>query len=49
MGDALYFLILAGGAAGLLCLAFLFFELVLFTVYKLSGGRLNLLAYLEKM
>jgi hypothetical protein len=49
MGDMLFFLILAGAAALALSLAFLLFDIVLYIVYKLTGGRLDLISYLEKM
>ena len=49
MGDMLFFLILAGAAALALTLAFLLFDIVLYIVYKLTGGRLDLISYLEKL
>jgi hypothetical protein len=49
MGDMLFFLILAAAAALALALAFLLFDIVLYIVYKLTGGRLDLISYLEKL
>ena len=49
MGDMLFFLILAGAAALALGLAFLLFDIFLYIVYKLTGGRLDLISYLEKL
>ena len=49
MGDILFFLILASAGALALGLAFLLWELLLFLIYKLTGGRLDLISYLEKM
>ena len=49
MGDILFFLILAGAAALALAPPFLLFDIVLYIVYKLTGGRLDLISYLEKL
>ena len=49
MGDIFFFLILAGAAALALALAFLLFDIVLYIVYKLTGGRLDFISYLEKL
>ena len=49
MGDILFFMLMACAGALALGLAFLVFELFLFIVYKLTGGRLDLISYLEKM
>ena len=49
MEDFLFFLIMAGAGALALGLAFLAWELFLFIVYKLTGGRLDIVSYLEKM
>ena len=49
MADFLFFLLCAGAGALALGLAFLLWELFLFTVYKLTGGRLDLISYLERM
>ena len=49
MGDMLFFLILAGAAGMALGLAFLLFDIFLYIVYKLTGGRLDLISYLEKL
>ena len=49
MGDILFFMLMASAGALALGLAFLLFELFLFVVYKLTGGRLDLISYLEKM
>ena len=49
MGDIFFFLILAGAVALALALAFLLFDIVLYIVYKLTGGRLDLISYLEKL
>lgn len=48
MYDLLFFLIITGAGVFALALAHIIFELVLFTVYKLSGGRIDLISYLEK-
>ena len=49
MEDLLFFLLCAGAGALALGLAFLLWELFLFIVYKLTGGRLDIISYLEKM
>ena len=49
MYDLLFALLLAGGFSLALGLAYLLFCTVLFIVYKLTGGRLDLISYLEKM
>lgn len=49
MEDFLFFLLMAGAGTLALGLAFLLWELFLFIVYKLTGGRLDLISYLEKM
>ena len=49
MGDILFFMLMAGAGALALGLAFLAFELSLFIIYRLTGGRLDLISYLEKM
>jgi hypothetical protein len=49
MFDLLFALLLAGGFSLALGLAYLLFCLVLFIVYKATGGRLDLISYLEKM
>ena len=49
MEDFLFFLLAAGAGALALGLAFLAWELFLYTVYRLTGGRLDIISYLEKM
>ena len=49
MGDILFFMLVACAGALALGLAFLLWELLLFLIYKLTGGRLDLISYLEKM
>ena len=49
MYELLFALILAGGCSLALALAYLLFCLVLFIVYKATGGRLDLISYLEKL
>ena len=49
MFDLLFALLLAGGASLLLALAYLVFCMFLYIVYRLDGGKLGLLAYLNKM
>ena len=49
MGDILFFVLMAGAGALALGLAFLLWELLLFFIYRLTGGRLDLISYLEKM
>ena len=49
MYDLLFFLIITGAGVLALALAHIIFELFLFTVYKLSSGRIDLVSYLEKL
>jgi hypothetical protein len=46
MYDLILFLIISGGAAAGLALAFLIFNALVYTAYKLSGGRWDLISYL---
>ena len=47
MIDILLFFAISGAGALALALAYLAFELLLFTVYTLSGGRFDLISYLK--
>ena len=49
MGDMLFFLLLAGAGAVAFSLAYLLFEILLFIIYKLDGGRLGLVSYFKKL
>ena len=49
MGDLLFFLLLSGGGALALAAAYMLFELFIFIAYKLSGGRLDLISYINKL
>ena len=49
MYDLMFALLIAGGFSLALGLAYLVFCLLLFFLYKVSGGRLDLISYLEKM
>lgn len=48
MYEMLFTLLIAGAASLLLALAGVLFELFLFLIYKLDGGRLGLISYLKK-
>ena len=48
MNDFLFFILCACSGGLVLGLAFLAWELFLFTVYRLTGGKLDLVSYLEK-
>jgi len=48
MYDLILFLIISGGAALALCLAFLVFNGIIYAAHKLSGGRLDLISYLTE-
>jgi hypothetical protein len=49
MGNLLFFLLLSGGGALALAAAYALFEISIFIAYKLSGGRLDLIAYIKKL
>lgn len=49
MYELLFALLIAGGFSLALALAYGLFCLALFIIYKASGGRLDLISYLEKM
>lgn len=49
MGEMLFFLILSGAGAVAFSLAYLLFEIMLFIIYKLDGGRLGLISYFKKL
>ena len=49
MYEILYMLILSGGLALFLALGGVLFEIFLFIIYKLDGGRLDLISYLKKL
>ena len=49
MYELLFALLLAGGCSLTLALAYLLFCLALWIINKLSGGRLDLISYLEKL
>jgi hypothetical protein len=49
MYDLLFALLIAGGFSLALALAYLLFCLALYIVNKLSGGRFDLISFLEKL
>jgi hypothetical protein len=49
MHDLLLFLIISGGGALALAAAYLAFEILLFTLYKISGGRRNIISYFRRL
>ena len=49
MGDILFFLLISGGGALALAAAYALFEITIFLAYKLSGGRLDLITYINKL
>ena len=49
MGDILFFLLISGGGALALAAAYALFEITIFLTYKLSGGRLDLISYINKL
>ena len=49
MYEILIFLLIAGGAALALAAAYILFEILIFTLYKLDGGRLDLITYIKKL
>ena len=49
MVDLLLFLVLSSAGALVLGLVYLLFEIFLFTVYKMDGGRLDLISYFKKL
>ncbi len=49
MGNIAIFALLCGALALLLALAYVAFELALYTLYKLDGGRLDLISYIKKL
>ncbi len=49
MGDLLFFLLLSGGGALALAAAYILFEISIFTIYKITGGRLDLVSYIKKL
>ena len=49
MGDLLFFLLLSGGGALALAASYVLFEISIFIAYKLSGGRLDLISYINKL
>ena len=49
MGDILFFLLLSGGGALALAAAYILFNLFVFTLYKITGGRLDLISFIEKL
>ena len=49
MGDLLFFLLLSGAGALALAAAYILFELFVITLYKITGGRLDLISYIEKL
>ena len=49
MGDLLFFLLLSGGGALALAAAYALFEIAILLAYKLSGGRLDLTSYINKL
>lgn len=49
MVNLLFFLILSGGAALALTIAYTLFEIFLFLLYKHDGGQLDLISYIKKL
>ena len=49
MYELLFALLLAGGASLLLALAYLVFCMFLYMLYRLDGGKMGLISYLNKM
>jgi hypothetical protein len=49
MGEILFFLLLSGAGALALAAAYILFEIFIFTLYKLDGGRLDLITYIKKL
>ena len=49
MGEILFFLLLSGAGALALAAAYIIFELFIYTLYKLDGGRLDLITYIKKL
>jgi hypothetical protein len=49
MHDLLLFLIISGGGALALAAAYLAFEILLFALYKISGGRRNIISYFRRL
>ena len=49
MGEILFFLLLSGAGALALAAAYLLFEILIFTLYKITGGRLDLISFIEKL
>jgi hypothetical protein len=49
MGDILFFLLLTGGGALALAAAYITFNLFNFTLNKITGGRLDLISFIEKL
>ena len=49
MNDFLLFLIVSGAGALALAAAYLVFEILLFTLYKISGGRRNIISYFRRL
>ena len=49
MGEILFFLLLSGAGALALAAAYILFEIFNFTLYKITGGRLDLISFIEKL
>ncbi len=49
MYDLLFGLLISTAAAFAFALAYMAFELLLFIVYKLDGGRMGLVSYFKKL
>ena len=49
MGEILFFLLLSGAGALALAAAYILFEILIFTLYKITGGRLDLISFIEKL
>jgi hypothetical protein len=48
MYDLIFFALLSGGLAAMLALAYMFFTLAEYAIYKAAGGRKRLFPYLKK-
>ena len=49
MGDLIFSLLLSGGGALALAAAYGLFELSILIAYKITGGRLDLISFIEKL
>ncbi len=49
MGDVFFFLLISGGGALALAAAYGLFELSIYLLYKISGGRLDLVSLIKNL